>query len=208
MKPHICGSMRFSVSLLALAVAAPVSLATARANPVAAPGYGIGLFAAGPSGTSAADSVLVVGNDVYVGYGNGGNPDGSGGAVSTIVEFGRSGQVLASTTVTGHDDGLRYDAATHQIWALQNEDANANLVLVAPGTLAKSAPISIGSVNGGGYDDILFKAGRLLSAPQTPRTIPTPIRPSFRRPSVAVRSRRLPRLWAMRQPRFSITIRQ
>jgi hypothetical protein len=59
--------------LLALAVAAPVCMATARANPVAAPGYSISLFAAGPAGTSKVDSVVAVGNDVYVGHGNGGN---------------------------------------------------------------------------------------------------------------------------------------
>ena len=172
MKRYICGSMSHAVSLLALVVAAPVGVAAARANPVAAPGYSVGLFAAGPTGASAADSVLVVGNDVYVGYGNGGNPDGSGGAVSTIVEFSRSGQLLASANVTGHNDGLRYDAATNQIWALQNEDANANLVLVTPGTLAKSAPISIASVNGGGYDDILFQGGKTFISASNPANNP------------------------------------
>lgn len=172
MKRYICGSMSHAVSLLALVVAAPVGVAAARANPVAAPGYSVGLFAAGPTGASAADSVLVVGNDVYVGYGNGGNPDGSGGAVSTIVEFSRSGQLLASANVTGHNDGLRYDAATNQIWALQNEDANANLVLVTPGTLPKSAPISIASVNGGGYDDILFQGGKTFISASNPANNP------------------------------------
>jgi hypothetical protein len=165
--------MRFTpiVSSSAIAVALLQTI-SAHAGPVAAPGYGISLFAAGPAGTSAADSVLVVGNDVYVGYGNGGNPDGSGGAVSDIVEFSRSGQVLASTSVTGHNDGLRYDATTHQIWALQNEDANSNLVLVTPGTLAKSAPIPIASVNGGGYDDILFQGGKTFISASNPANNP------------------------------------
>jgi hypothetical protein len=123
--------------------------------------------------------VVAVGNDVYVGHGNGGNPDGSGGA-STIGEFSRSGQLLASTNVAGHNDGLRYDAATNQLWALQNEDANVNLVLVTPGTPAKSAPISIGSVNGGGYDDILFQGGKTFISASNPPTIPTLTRRSFR----------------------------
>ena len=164
--------IRQTASLLSIAAATATAVAAAHAALVAASGYNIGLFAAGPAGTSKADSVLVVGNDVYVGYGNGGNPDGSGGAVSTIVEFSRSGQVLASTSVAGHNDGLRYDAATKQIWALQNEDANANLVLVTPGTLAKSAPISIASVNGGGYDDILFQGGKTFISASNPANNP------------------------------------
>src|ERR1700722_13364720 len=74
------------VSSLAIAATLLASTAAATAAPVAAPGYSISVFAAGPTGTSAADSVEVIGNDVYVGYGNGGAPDGSGGAMSTIVE--------------------------------------------------------------------------------------------------------------------------
>ena len=140
--------IRQTASLLAIAAAAATAVAAAHADPVAASGYSMSLFAGGPVGTSAANSVLVVGNDVYVGYGNGGNPDGSGGAVSTIVEFSRSGQVLASATVTGH--------------------ANSNLVLVTPGTLAKSAAIPIASVNGGGYDDILFQGGKTFISASNP----------------------------------------
>ena len=161
-----------TASLLAMAAATAMTVATAHADPVAASGYSVSLFAAGPAGTSAADLVLVVGNDVYVGYGNGGNPDGSGGAVSNIVEFGRSGQVLGSTTVIGHNDGLRYDAATIKIWALQNEDANANLVLVTPGTLAKSAAMPIAPVNGAGYDDILFQGGKTFISASNPQSNP------------------------------------
>ena len=80
--------MRLTPIVLSSAIAvALLQSVSAHADPVAAPGYSVGLFAAGPAGTSAADSVLVIGNDVYVGFGNGGNPDGSNGAVSTIVEF-------------------------------------------------------------------------------------------------------------------------
>ena len=74
--------------------------------------------------------------------------------------------------MTGHNDGLRYDAATKQIWALQNEDANSNLVLVMPGTLAKSAAIPIASVNGGGYDDILFQGGKTFISASNPANNP------------------------------------
>ena len=172
MDRNTCKLMGQAVSLLAIAATTALGASAAHADPVAAPGYGISLFAAGPAGTSKADSLLVVGSDVYVGFGNGGNPDGSGGAVSTIVEFSRAGQVLASTTVTGHNDGLRYDVATGKIWALQNEDANTNLVLMTPGTLAKSVPISIASVNGGGYDDILFQGDNTFISASNPANNP------------------------------------
>ena len=160
---------------LAVATALMASAGAAYAAPVAAPGYSVSLFAAGPAGTSKVDSVEVVGNKVYVGYGNGGAPDGSGGAISTIAEFSSAGQLLNSTSIVGHNDGLRYDAATHQIWALQNEDASANLVLVNPGTLSKSAPIAIGSVNpgpgngnAGGFDDVLFQGGKAFISASNP----------------------------------------
>ena len=97
---------RHIVSSLAVAIALTASAGASQAAPAAAPGYSVNLFAAGPAGTSAANSVMVIGNDVYVGYGNGGNADGSGGAMSTIVEFSQNGQVLGSTTIAGHHDGL------------------------------------------------------------------------------------------------------
>jgi hypothetical protein len=160
------------VSTLAMTAAFVASAATAEAAPVAASGYSISTFAAGPAGTSGADSVLVIGNNVYVGYSNGTPKDGSAGS-STIVEFSKSGQMLGSVSVAGHTDGLRYDAANGKIWSLQNEDANTNLVLITPGTLAKSAAIPISSVNhGGGFDDILFQGGKTFLSVSNPANNP------------------------------------
>ena len=75
MKRNTRKMIRQTASLLAIAAATATAVAAAPADPVAASGYSISLFAGGPVGTSAADLVLVVGNDVYVGYGNGGNPE-------------------------------------------------------------------------------------------------------------------------------------
>jgi hypothetical protein len=163
---------RTIVSTLAITAAMLSGAPAAQADPTAAPGYSISVFAPSLAGTSAADSVEVIGNDVYVGYGNGGAPDGSGGAVSTIAEYNSSGQLLNTTTVVGHNDGLRYDASTGQIWAIQNEDANTNVVLITPGTLAKSAPISLTSVNGGGFDDALFQNGQAFLSASNPANNP------------------------------------
>src|ERR1700692_2411795 len=107
------------------------------ATPVAAGGYSVSVFASGPNGTSGADSVEVVGNNVYVGYSNGTPKDGTAGN-STIVQYSTTGSVINSVTVPVHTDVLRFYPSSGQLWSMQNEDANPNLVLVNPTTLAKS----------------------------------------------------------------------
>ena len=134
--------------------------ALAHAAPTVAAGYMLSTLTASPSGDTGADSITSVGNDFFVGYGDHHMPDGSDGLSSTIVEYSLSGSVVGSTTVLGHNDGLRYDAATGRIWALQNEDANPNLVLINPTTLATSQAYSIPNPHGGGYDDVAFSGGK------------------------------------------------
>jgi hypothetical protein len=132
-----------------------------------APGYTLSVFAGPLTGSSAPDSLATVGHDVFVGYGNGGAPDGSGGAMSTIAEYTSTGSFVRSITVTGHNDGLRYNAATGQLWAIQNEDGNPNLVLINPQTLTPvGSPLSFSATpHGGGYDDVAFGAnGTYVSA--------------------------------------------
>ena len=143
-----------------------------------APGYSLTVFAGPLGGSSAPDSIAVVGGDVFVGYGNGGDPGGLNGAMSTIAEYTSTGSFVRSITVTGHNDGLRYDAATGQLWAVQNEDANPNLVLINPKTLTPTAPpLSFSATpHNGGYDDVAFGPnGTYISAsnPQfNPNTAP------------------------------------
>jgi hypothetical protein len=138
----------------------------AMAAPTAAPGYTVSVFAGAPGNSSAPDSIAVVGSNVFVGYGNNGAPDGSGGAVSTIAEYSRSGALLGTVNVIGHNDGLRYDPHTGQLWAVQNEDANPNLVLIDPKTFTTSGPFSFSATpHGGGYDDVAFNStGTYVSA--------------------------------------------
>ena len=148
----------------------------ASAQPSAAPGYTLGVFAGPLAGGSAPDSIAVVGRDVFVGYGNGGDPGGADGATSTIAEYDRSGGLLATLSVVGHNDGLRYDAMTGQLWAIQNEDANPNLVLINPKTFQASAsePFSA-TPHGGGYDDVAFGAnGAYVSASNPAASATTP----------------------------------
>jgi hypothetical protein len=166
-------------------------LAGAHAAPTAAAGYSLSVFAGPLAGSSAPDSIAVVGRDVFVGYGNGGAPDGSGGAVSTIAEYGQNGALIGTVTVTGHNDGLRYNATTGQLWSLQNEDGNPNLVLINPNTLAASSPLSFSATpHGGGYDDIAFGPnGTYISASNpanNPNTAPAIVSVSLTPSQVAV----------------------
>lgn len=142
--------------------------AVAEASPVASGGFSISVFAASPINTSGADSVVVVGNRVYVGYSNGTPKDGSAGH-STIVEYSTSGAFIASTNVPGHTDGLRYDPSTGKLWSMQNEDANPNLVLITPGTLAQSSTYTFSAVpHNGGYDDGVFVDGKAFVTASNP----------------------------------------
>jgi hypothetical protein len=146
--------------------------ATAHATPTAAAGWSVSVFAPALAGTSGADSVEIVGKDVFVGYSNGTPKDGSAGT-STIVEYTRSGTFVNSATVAGHTDGLRYNRSTGQLWSIQNEDANSNLVLINPSTFAKSPAMSMTSVNGGGgFDDAAFVGGKAYVSASNPANSP------------------------------------
>lgn len=161
--------------LLASSVAALAVAATSRANAVTgvAPGYSLSVFAGPLAGSSAPDSIAVVGGNVFVGYGNGGAPDGSGGAMSTIAEYSHSGALVRTLTVTGHNDGLRYDAANNRLWSIQNEDGNANVVFIDPATGATSTPLAFAAnLHGGGYDDVAFGAGGAYVSASNPQSSP------------------------------------
>jgi hypothetical protein len=151
---------RFACSWLLLSAAAfflsEGAFAGASSNPSVASGYSLSTFASAPSGSSAPDSIAIVQNTVWIGYGNGGKPDGSDGAKSTIVEYSMQGKAIRSLTIVGHNDGLRLDPNTHKLWAMQNEDSNPNLVLINPETGEMESYKMGNTPHGGGYDDIAF----------------------------------------------------
>src|SRR5271157_1956718 len=102
-------SMIFGVSMTSAIVALS---ATSNAQPVAISPYSITTFATDPAGLSNPDSIAFNSTNVFVGYGNGGNPDGSGGATSNVVEYDLTGTSIKTFTITGHNDGLRIDPVT------------------------------------------------------------------------------------------------
>ena len=83
-------------SCLALALLLPATaLAAPPPAPVPSPGFTITIFAGPLAALTAPDSIAVVGKHVWVGYGNGGNPDGSNGAKSQIVEYSSAARLNA-----------------------------------------------------------------------------------------------------------------
>jgi hypothetical protein len=163
-------------SCLALALLLPAAaVAAPPPPPVPSPGFTITVFAGPLAGSTAPDSIAVVGQHVWVAYGNGGNPDGSGGAMSQIVEYSfPGGKVERILTVKGHNDGLRLDPATNQLWALQNEDANPKLVVIDPITgITVKYKFAAPPPHGGGYDDIVFTNGAGAIIPYISASAPT-----------------------------------
>jgi hypothetical protein len=152
-------------SLVALfAAALPVA---AQTSPVAKPPYTIKVFAKGPAGTSQPDSIVQWGDHIIVGFENGVAKDGSDGKSSTIVQFSLSGKVERTFRVPGHNDGLRV-VGEDDLWAVQNEDANPNLVVIQLHSGTKKQYNFPPTPHGGGYDDIVVKNGEVFMTASNP----------------------------------------
>src|SRR5579863_5811188 len=146
----------------------------ASAQVVASAPYTVSVFATSIPGVDfAPDSIAVLDGNVFVGYGDGVAPDGSDGKSSTIVEYSANGDYVTTYTVLGHNDGLKVNPKTHQVWAMQNEDAAPNLVIIDPKTQTQSAPYTFGPTpHGGGYDDIAFRGDDVFLSASNPANNP------------------------------------
>jgi hypothetical protein len=137
------------------------------------PPYTVSTFATSIPGVDfAPDSIAVVGGHVFVGYGDGAAPDGSDGKSSTIVEYKMNGDMVTTYTVPGHNDGLRVNPKTKQLWAMQNEDANPNLVIIDPKTHTQTQYSFGPTPHGGGYDDIAFRGNDVFLSASNPANNP------------------------------------
>lgn len=152
---------KFGLSALLLTVficgVAASAAAQSTTPPQAASPYQLSVFATAPSGLSAPDSIAVLHNHVFVGYGDGHDPAGADGLSSQVVEYDMSGNVVRIYTVLGHNDGLKVDPVTHLLWAVQNEDADARLVIINTETQKTKLFLLGTGPHGGGYDDITFR---------------------------------------------------
>lgn len=130
-------------------------------------GYTASLFAADPAGASQPDSVVVNGNNVFIGYGNGTKSDGSDGLPTTIAQYTLNGQLVNIFSVPGHNDGLRINPANGLLYALENQDGNPLLAIINPKTSAETT-YKLPAEPGRGYDDLQFINGQAFVSISNP----------------------------------------
>ena len=169
-KTVILRVLRFMTLILAV-LAVPVSGQTT-SGPQAVTPYTLTVFAQAPSGLSAPDSIAVLKDHVFIGYGDGHAPDGSDGLSSQVVEYDMKGKVLHTYTVVGHNDGIKIDPLTHLVWAMQNEDLNPNLVIINPENREQTEYTFGPTPHGGGYDDIVFRGCKVYFSASNPANNP------------------------------------
>lgn len=159
-----------SLMLLLSAIAIPASPQT----PTAVKGYFVSVFAKSVQGKyTAPDSIAVLDDHIYIGYGDNNDPAGLDGKSNQIVEYDKNGHLVYIFYVVGHNDGLKVDPYTHQLWAMQNEDANPNLVIIDPVTREeKLYTFAAAPPHGGGYDDITFRNGKAYFSASNPANNP------------------------------------
>lgn len=153
--------------------------------------YTVSVFATGVAGTyTKPDSIAVLGNHVFIGYGNGVSTTGSDGKSSTIVEYSMNGDVITTFSVLGHNDGLRVNPQTKKLWAMQNEDANPNLVIIDPTTGMRTVYTFGPTPHGGGYDDIAFHGNDVFfsasNPANNPNLAPAVVKATFNGSTIAV----------------------
>ena len=143
------------------------------------------IFATGAEagGATAPDSVTLGDGSVWIEYGNGADSTGklANGGSSTIVRYDMQGNVLATFSLPGAIDGLKYDPVSNQVFALKNQDANSNLYLIDPTTNTVSGSLSYdsGYVSGAnsahGYDDVAFDNGKVFESYTNPKNSGDPV---------------------------------
>jgi hypothetical protein len=143
-------------------------------TPKAEKGYTLSVFAKSvPGKYTKPDSIAVLEDHIYIGYGDGNDPAGADGKSNMIVEYNRKGQSIYSFTVKGHNDGLKLNPYTRKLWVMQNEDANPSLVIFDPETRTqKTYTFAAAPAAGGGYDDITFRNGKTYLSASNPQKNP------------------------------------
>jgi hypothetical protein len=158
-----------------LLCAVPLIALAANGQVTASVPYTVSPFATSVAGVYfQPDSIALLDGHIFVGFGNGAAPDGSDGKSSTIVEYDRNGNVITMYSVVGHNDGLKANLRTRQLWAMQNEDANPNLVIIDPVSRTQKTYTFGPTPHGGGYDDIAFHGEDVFLSASNPANNPNP----------------------------------
>ena len=114
--------------------------------------YVLSIFAKSAAGFSQPDSIALGRDSVFIGFQNHVAKDGSDGKSSTIVQYSLDGTIKRMFSVQGHNDGLRV-IGEDDLWAIQNEDANPNIVIIDLNSGGQRVFIPP-APHGGGYDDL------------------------------------------------------
>jgi hypothetical protein len=147
-------------------------VSTAWAQVTAVPPYSVSTFATSMKPHYYQPDSIAVWNDrVFIGYGNNAKPDGTFGS-STLVEYAMDGSVIQTFKIKGHNDGLKVDPKTNLLWALQNEDAHPNLVILDPKNGRTKKYTFAKPAHGGGYDDIEFRGDEVYISASNPANNP------------------------------------
>ena len=166
-KPHkISATALIGAFLLLCSIATP-SLQAAP-GPVVQPPYTLSVFASSTAAYREPDSIVQWHDRIFVGFSNGVAKDGTDGKPSTIVQYSLSGVVRRSFSVVGHNDGLRV-VGENELWCLQNEDANPNLVVI---NLASGRQVRLTfppPPHGGGYDDLVVLNDQVFITASNPK---------------------------------------
>jgi hypothetical protein len=120
---------------------------------------------------SQPDSIVQWKNHIIVGFQNHVLKDGTDGKSSTIVQYSLSGKVERTFSVPGHNDGLRV-VGEDDLWSLQNEDANPNLVVINLESGQQKNYTFAPPPHGGGYDDMRVLDGKVLMTASNPMKDP------------------------------------
>lgn len=139
-------------------------------NVQALPPYSVSLFTQGvPGEYSAPDDITFNNTNVYIGWGNNGDPGGRTGIPSTVIKYDFNGNIITKVNRAGHVDGLKINPQTGDLWATANEDGNARLYIMDSQTLAIKHSYFLGTgPHGGGYDDITFLNGNVYLSCSNP----------------------------------------
>ena len=149
-----------------LAIGYPVSALGQTAQPP----YALSVFAksvTGPNGYTQPDSIVQWRDSIFVGFQDHVAKDGTDGKSSTIVQYSLDGKVLRTFTVPGHNDGLRV-VDEDNLWSLQNEDANPNLVVIDLESGQQKLYTFPTTPHSGGYDDMVVRNGEVFITASNP----------------------------------------
>lgn len=147
-------------------------------NTATASGYTLSVFVKAPASSMKPDSIVQMGNSVFIAYQNAGDvKDGSDPTLTnTIVQYDFNAKVLQQLTVPGHCDGLMARSDTNELWAMSNEDGNPELTIInlANGTQKTYHPTVNPPLHGGGYDDMQLLNGVVYVSASNPTPPPPP----------------------------------